>query len=320
VRLIWRVLAVNAVVVVAAALVLALSPLTISSPLQPGEAAALAVGALLLVAVDFALLHRILGPLHDLNAAMRAVDPLRPGARVSVRTSEPELREVAESFNDMAVRLEQERAASARRAIAAQEGERRRVSRELHDEIGQLLTGVLLRLTSIEDRAPDALRPELSGARDDVRRSMDDVRLIAQQLRPPMLETLGLPSALGALAHDIEQQAGIRVDRQLDRGVRGLPDELEVVVYRVAQESLTNVVRHAGATQATLRLQRGDGVMVLEVADVGDGFHPGQADSTAGLSGMRERALLVGGQLTITSRPGAGTRVRLTLPLPEPAV
>jgi two-component system sensor histidine kinase UhpB len=148
---------------------------------------------------------------------------------------------------------------------------------------------------------------------------MDDVRLIAQQLRPPMLEALGLPSALGALAHDVEQQAGIRVDRQLDRGLRGLPDELEVVVYRVAQESLTNVVRHARASRATLRLQRGDGVMVLEVADAGAGFDPARVAETAGLSGMRERALLVGGQLTIASRPGAGTRVRLTVPLPEEA-
>ncbi len=315
--LLWRVLLGNAAVVAAAALALALTPLTISSPLEADEAAALTVGVLLLVAVDFVLLRRIFGPLHELTRAMRAVDPLRPGARVSITTSEPEVREVADSFNEMAQRLEQERRTSARRAIAAQELERQRVSRELHDEIGQLLTGVLLRLSNVQQHVPDAVRAQLDDAREDVRRSMDDVRAIAQQLRPPMLETLGLPSALGALAVDLERQAGIRVDRELDRGITGLPDELEVVVYRVAQESLTNVVRHARTSRATLSLRRDAAAMVLEVADEGAGFDPERVATTAGLAGMRERALLVGGRLTIASQPSAGTRVRLTVPLPQ---
>lgn len=317
--LIWRVLLGNAAVVAAAALVLALTPLTISTTLETDEAIALAAGALLMMAVDFVLLRRIFRPLRALAAAMRNVDPLQPGARVSVATNEPRIGAVADSFNDMVERLEQERRSSARRAIAAQESERLRVSRELHDEIGQLLTGVLLRLGSLQERVPVEVRGELESAREDVRHSMDDVRAIAQQLRPPVLETLGLPSALGALAHDVEQQAGIQVQRNLDRSLTDLPDELEVVIYRIAQESLTNVARHAGATHASLQLRRADGVIVLEVTDDGGGFDPQDPEATAGLSGMRERALLTGGALTIVTRVGAGTRVRLAIPLLEQA-
>jgi two-component system sensor histidine kinase UhpB len=317
--LIWRVLLGNAAVVAAAALVLALTPLTVSTPLEADEAAALAAGALLMMGVDFVLLRRIFRPLHALTVAMRDVDPLQPGARVSVDTNEPEIGAVADSFNDMVQRLEDERRSSARRAIAAQESERLRVSRELHDEIGQLLTGVLLRLSSLQERVPVAVRGELQSARDDVRHSMDDVRAIAQQLRPPVLETLGLPSALAALAHDVERQAAITVERDLDPALTSLADELEVVVYRIAQESLTNVARHAGARRAGLRLQRIDSAILLEVTDDGVGFDVQDPEATAGLSGMRERALLTGGELTILSRPRAGTRVRLVIPLREAA-
>jgi len=314
--LIWRVLLGNAAVLAAAALLLALTPLTVSAPLRAQEAAALAVGALLVLAVDLVVLRRIFRPLRTLSQAMRAADPLQPGTRLTIATSDPEIGAVAESFNAMVARLEDERRDSTRRAIMAQEAERLRVSRELHDEIGQLLTGVLLRLSSVESRVPAGARDELQGAREDVRRSMDEVRTIAQQLRPPLLETLGLPSALDALADDLERQAGIHVERQLDRGLTGLPDELEVVVYRIAQESLTNVVRHAGTPHASLHLRRDAEAIVLEVADRGAGFDPQAVAATTGLTGMRERALLTGGRLVIAARPGQGTRVCLTIPHP----
>jgi two-component system sensor histidine kinase UhpB len=317
--LIWRVLLGNAAVLAAAALLLALTPLTVSTPPRAEEAAALAAGALVMLAVDFVLLRHIFRPLHALSQAMRTADPLQPGARVQIATSEPEIGAVADSFNAMVKRLEDERRGSARRAIVAQEAERLRVSRELHDEIGQLLTGVLLRLSSVASHVPAGARGELESAREDVRRSMDEVRTIAQQLRPPVLETLGLPSALDALADDVERQAAIHVERDLDDRVTGLPDELEVVVYRIAQESLTNVVRHAGTPRASLRLGRDAEAIVLEVSDAGAGFDPGAAAETAGLTGMRERALLTGGRLTVASRPGGGTRVRLTVPDPADA-
>jgi two-component system sensor histidine kinase UhpB len=314
--LLWRVLLGNAAVLIAAALALALTPLTVSAPPRAEEAAALAAGALMVLAVDFVLLRRLFRPLRALSQAMRAADPLQPGARVRIATSEPEIGAAADAFNAMVARLEDERRDSARRTIVAQEAERLRVARELHDEIGQLLTGVLLRLTSIQAHVPAGARGELESAREDVRRSMDEVRTIAQQLRPPVLETLGLPSALDALADDVERQGAIHIERDLDERVTDLPDELEVVVYRIAQESLTNVVRHAGTPRASLRLGRDAQAVVLEVADPGAGFDPAAGATTAGLTGMRERALLTGGRLTVASRPGAGTRVRLTVPHP----
>lgn len=313
--LIRRVLLGNAVVVTVGVLVLALSPLTISSPVAAEQAVVLAAGAALMVFIDFVLLRQAFRPVLALTRAMREVDPLRPGARLSVATSDPEIQAVTQSFNDMAQRLEDERRVSAERAIAAQEAERTRVSRELHDEIGQLLTGVLLRLSSLEERAPAELRGELAETRHDVRRSMDEVGEIAQRLRPPVLAELGLASAVAALSADVARNSGLQITREIDRALPPLSDERQVVAYRVAQESLTNVVRHARTRAATVRLAPADGRVVLEVRDTGAGFSLADTPERGGLTGMRERALLAGGELTIESAPGAGTTVRLSLPV-----
>jgi len=318
VPLIWRVLIGNAVVVAAGVLVLALSPATISSPIAGNEAAVLVAGAALVVVVDFFLLRQAFRPVAALSRAMREVDPLRPGPPLAIATNDPEIQGVADSFNEMVLRLEEERRVSAQRTLEAQEAERLRVSRELHDEIGQLLTGALLRLSNLERRVADDLRPEVADAREDVRRSMDEVREIAHQLRPPVLEELGLASALTALAGDVAQHAGLPVSRDIDRSVPALPGERQVVAYRVAQESLTNVVRHAGARSASVRWARERDTAVLEVADDGRGFAVAETPERGGLTGMRERALLAGGTLQVTSAPGAGTTVRLALPLEAP--
>jgi two-component system sensor histidine kinase UhpB len=317
VPLIWRVLLGNVVVVTAGVVLLALAPVTISSPVAASEVAVLAGGAALVVVIDFFLLRQAFRPVHALTRAMREVDPLRPGARLSIATTDPEIQGVTRSFNEMVRRLEDERRLSAQRMLAAQEAERTRVSRELHDEIGQLLTSVLLRLSSLERRAPMSMRAELSDAREDVRRSMDEVREIAHQLRPPVLQELGLPSALAALAGDVARHGDLNVQRDIDRSVPALTDEREVVAYRVAQESLTNVVRHAQADHAWLRWALEDDAAVLEVRDDGSGFAVDATAERGGLTGMRERALLAGGTIAVTSTPGRGTTVRLTLPMEE---
>jgi two-component system sensor histidine kinase UhpB len=210
-------------------------------------------------------------------------------------------------------RLERERRESARCAVRAQEEERRRVARELHDELGQSLTGVLLEIDQAM-RAPG--EGDLEQAREGARRSLDDVRRIARDLRPDTLVELDLPSALNALATRFTRQCGVAVDRHLDVDVPALGQDVEVALYRVAQEALTNVARHAGARQVTLELSHDSGAVTLIVDDDGRGVPAYLGAEARGITGMRERALLIHGSLRIGRSPQEGTRVRLVVPAP----
>jgi two-component system sensor histidine kinase UhpB len=209
-------------------------------------------------------------------------------------------------------RLEEERRQSAHRSLTAQEDERRRVAQELHDEVGQRLTAILLKLDRLARAAPQSLREQHVEVREATRGTLDDVRQIAQRLRPEALDELGLRDALGTLADRLAEEGGVRVVQRLDSRLPPLSDDAELVIYRVAQEGLTNVLRHAGASQVVLKL-RGDAEGVtLELTDDGrgiDGVRPG-----AGIQGMRERALLVGASLEIRDRPQGGAEVRLEVP------
>jgi len=211
-------------------------------------------------------------------------------------------------------RLREERLASGRRAIAAQEEERKRVARELHDEIGQALTALVIELDGLA-RAGGASATEVAGARERARGTLEHVRAIAQQMRPDVLDDLGLGPSLVALGTRLGQWTGTPVENDVADDLPDLPDEAELVVYRVAQEGITNALRHSGCSRIDLRLAPagGDGVL-LEVTDDGSGMTGG---SGYGIRGMSERALLVGGHLEIESSPGAGTCVRLLLPLGE---
>ena len=302
-----------------AVLVLIFAPITISVPVALTELVVLLLGLVLMLAVYHVLLNRALAPLERLTALMRRIDPLAPGQRIDLDVREVEVAALTEAFNGMLDRLEGERRESARRALAAQEGERRRIARELHDEIGQVLTGLVLRSETLARRAPADLRGDLEDLREAARQGAQDVRRIAQRLRPEALDELGLQSALLALCTTVAEQAGIEVARELDRDLP-LTAEQELVIYRVAQESLTNVVRHAHASRAEVRLARapGGGVM-LRVRDNGSGLPPRAEDQSTGLRGMRERALLVGADITIGAAPGGGTEIRLLLPSEEVA-
>jgi two-component system sensor histidine kinase UhpB len=203
---------------------------------------------------------------------------------------------------------------SAARALSAQESERRRVARELHDEVGQSLTAVLLDLKRAADRADDqALRDELTQAQETTRESLDEVRRLARRLRPGVLDDLGLVSALTALATEISDHTGLRITRRFGN-VPEMDDQTELVLYRVTQEGLTNVARHAGATAVDLALDARDGDVVLRIQDDGRGV--GLAHEGAGIRGMRERALLIGANLEIADVPSGGTAVTLTVPGP----
>ena len=308
--LLWRVFGTNAAVLVLATLVLVVSPLTVSFPIALVELVALGGGLVAMLVLNLALLRRTFRPLGRLTTVMRAIDPLRPGERATVDEADPEVAELTAAFNDMLGRLELERRDSARRALAAQEGERRRIARELHDEVGQALTAAILQL----DRAGRGTGSDgVAEARETVRASLEEVRGIARRLRPEALDDLGLRSALAALTNDTTRRTGLQVKRRIAAALPGLDPDEELVVYRVAQEALTNVVRHAATRSAQLALDVRDGRVELEVTDSGAGFEPGAAPESAGLLGMRERALLIGAELEIRSAVGDGTSVRLRL-------
>ena len=311
--LLWRVFATNAVVLVVATLVLVLSPVTVSFPIALTEAVVVAAGLAFMLGFDLVLLRRAFAPLGRLTAFMRGVDPLRPGERAQLDAADPEVSELTGAFNEMIDRLEGERRDSARRALAAQEAERARIARELHDEVGQALTAVVLQLERAARRTEEPVRGEVEEAREAVRESLEEVREIARRLRPEALDDLGLTSALAALTLEVSRRTGLRVERRIEPGLPALSSEEELVVYRVAQEGLTNVARHARAQRALITLGAHDGRVSLEVRDDGEGFDVRRTAGT-GLRGMRERALLVGADLVVDSSTGKGTAVRLTLP------
>ena len=257
------------------------------------------------------LLRSSLAPLDQLAASMRRV--IRPAAPTACDDrGNGDLHHLIASFNTMLDRLETERTTASASALAAQENERQRIARELHDEIGQTLTVALLTLKRAVDRAPASIRGELEDTQETVRASLDEVRGIARRLRPDALEDLGLHSALNALCSEFAQATGIAVVKQIAPQSDRLKPDLELVCYRIAQESLTNVARHAGASKVWLDLHTTGDQLTLRIADDGRG---GVVVEGAGINGMRERALLVNATLTITSPSGEGTEVRLAIPL-----
>jgi two-component system sensor histidine kinase UhpB len=307
----WRVFAVNAGLLGVLAALLLFSPVEIDAPIRPTQAL-MVVGALVVTVIANAvLLRRALTPLARLAERMERVDLLRPGQRLQVLRRD-EISRVVIAFNRMLDRLERERRQSGRRVLAAQEAERIGIARDLHDEVGQLLTGALLQLNSVAESAP-VQRQELDEARQAVRRALDEVRRISSELRPEMLEHLGLTSALTELSTTFARVSGIRVERQFDPSIPKLAPDTELAVYRIAQESLTNVARHAQANQVTITLESGHDSVVLRVVDDGRGFD-GAPEEHGGLRSMRERALLVDGALAIKDGAQGGVDVRLEVP------
>jgi two-component system, NarL family, sensor histidine kinase UhpB len=306
--LLWRVFAINATLLVVATLVLVLARTRFHASLAFLEGLDVAVFLVVMLAANLLLLRPTLNPIGKLVARMRTVDLLRPGQRLAERGG-PEVAELVAVFNEMLDRLETERRESGQRALRAQEAERARVARGLHDEVGQVLTGVLLQLEG-EGRSDDA--------KAAVRQALEEVRRIARELRPEMLEHLGLVSALTELSRKFAGQSGLRIERRFADDLPPLSDEAELAVYRVAQESLTNVARHAQASRVEVALEPGAGSVVLRVVDDGRGMDETVAlNGHGGLRGMRERAVLVGGALAVKRAREGGVEVRLEVPARE---
>jgi two-component system, NarL family, sensor histidine kinase UhpB len=277
---------------------------------------ALAVVAAAL-AVNLIVLRRRFAPLEGLIEEMEKVDLSRPGPLLpdSIdgvgETEEVERIELA--FLRMIRRLEAERRRAGSAALRAQEEERARVARDLHDEVNQSLTGLLLRLEAVREAAPPELQPEIAATRSLASQAMQELLSLARQLRPTALDDLGLTAAIAGQVEQVKR-VGLAAELTTDGDFSDLDDDVQLVVYRVAQEALTNAGRHSEAGRIAVGLRRAGRGVELEVADDGRGFAFEQSERGLGIGGMRERALLIGGELTIESRPGHGTTVRLSVP------
>lgn len=301
-------------VLVAAALLLALTPATVSFPVTRPQAAFLTAGTALTLLANAAVLRAGLRPLEELATAMGRVDVLVPGERVAERGS-GEVRVLAAAFSAMLARLEDERREATSRAVGRDEEERRRLAHELHDEIGQRLTAELLALRAAVEHAPPELVPRLEEIQALARANLDEVRRIARHLRPALLDDLGLAYAVHGLLDLVEETARLPVRRTIDEALPQLAPDADLVVYRVAQEAVTNVIRHAGASTVDVALEAHERSVTLDVVDDGRGMLYQTAVESGGIRGMRERAVVVGGVLTVASSPGRGTRVSLTVPI-----
>lgn len=309
--LFWRLFVPNAIVLLVACIVLWLQPAN-------GRILALLGGLLVLLVVNVALMRRAFAPLAALTDAMRRADLLKPSRRIDVAEGRSEVTVLSDAFNEMLDRLERERRDSGRRALAAEEAERRRLAAELHDEIGQNLTALGMQLAQVEAAMPDGRRTEVAAARDLALETVEAVRRLSRQLRPEALDDLGLIPALASLCERVAEHGELRIASDLRTELPALSPEAELVIYRVAQESLTNVMRHARATRASVTLATAGDAVTLEVADDGVGAAAGVDDAPGGVRFMRERAIDVGAQLRVEGRAngdgGRGTRVVLTVP------
>jgi two-component system sensor histidine kinase UhpB len=269
------------------------------------------------LAARLLVLRRRQAPLERLIEEMEKVDLNRPGAALPgsidgvAETEEVERIELA--FLRMMRRLEAERRRAGSAALAAQEEERARVARDLHDEVNQSLTGLLLRLEAASEAAPPELERELGETKALANQAMTELLSLARQLRPTALDDLGLSAAIAG--HLEQLRRGLVTGFSAEGDFVDLGGDAQLVVYRVAQEALSNAARHSGATQIDVDLRRrGDGGVDLRIADDGSGFAFDDSEGGLGIAGMRERALLIGGELTIESRPGQGTTIHLTVP------
>jgi two-component system, NarL family, sensor histidine kinase UhpB len=315
--LLTQVLVANLLVICAA---VAVASVVADPDLEIGEHAGwivLGVALAVTVTVNVYLLQRRFRPLERLIDEMERADLARPRANLGDATDgRAETAEVARlelAFRRMLERLEAERRRSASAALDAQEDERARVARDLHDEVNQSLTGLLLHLEAARRDAPPQLVPELTETKALANRAMDELLDVARQLRPTALDDLGLAAALTAHVEELRRRTGIETSFAVDGELSDLDGEAQLVLYRVAQEALSNAARHSGAEHIDVRLRRAGSRVELTVSDDGRGFSFDEAEGGLGIAGMRERALLVGGEVEIESRPGTGTTVKLVL-------
>ncbi|OYW31259.1 MAG: hypothetical protein B7Z47_01565 [Chthoniobacter sp. 12-60-6] len=218
--------------------------------------------------------------------------------------------------------LQEELRQLSRQLLSAQEEERKKISRELHDVIAQTLSGINMRLATLKTDSTvnsKELQGKITSTQQLVEKSVDIVHRFARELRPSMLDDLGLIPALQSFMTSYMADTGIRVTLKAFAGIEEAEGSTRTVLYRIAQEALTNVARHAKATQAELRIQNPDGGICMEITDNGCGFAvegkgSARKNNRLGLLGMRERVEMIGGTFCVESAPGQGTTIRVEIP------
>ena len=334
--LFYKVLIANSVIVVAGALAgTAITSRVVTSQQGHGLDVPLAacfalVGLALTALLNVFVLRAALNPLARLQEVARRVREGDLAVRAQPSPlADAEIAQLATTLNailDEVQRYQEQMRALSGRVIRAQEEERQRIARELHDDTGQVLTLLLIRLKLLEGQpGAERLEEQIAELRGLVSGAIDQVRQLALNLRPPALDQLGLVPALRSLATTFTANTHIPVKLELPREAVRLSPEQTIAVYRIAQEALTNAAKHASATQTTLAVALNQSSLRLTVRDDGQGFDPAAFARPAGkgaasgpgvgLFGMEERARLVGGTLRIVSTPDSGTRVTLELPL-----
>ncbi len=289
------------------------------------------LATLLSLLINVLLLRASFRPLFSLLSTIRAVSAGKTSTRAHASPLDSEVGELAQAFNRMLDRLEMARREQAMLILQAQEDERRRLALELHDETSQNLTALLIHteiLSQCLASSPQAVMTKdankqlaegLHQLTKLTQHTLENIRTLAQQLRPAVLDDLGLDAAFRWLAEDGRQRLQLDVELYINDGegsIRHLPGPYETALFRIAQESLTNVARHAHAQHVSLSLTQDQKQLCLQIRDDGCGYDPSAQHQGLGIFGMYERAALLGGKVTISSQPGQGTTVQAVLPLP----
>ena len=312
--LLTQVISINLLLIAAAVLAASIAS-DPDNPLRDSATIGLVLGIAVAatVAVNVFLLARRFEPLERLVTEMEQANLTGPPSDPLAlhENGSEEVQRLSRSFREMLERLEAERRAGASAALEAQERERARIALDLHDEVNQSLTGVLLRIEAIRRDAPPALHDELTDTRDVAARAMEELIALSRRLRPTSLDDLGLRAALSGLVEEADGRGGLKTALQIEGDPSELSFDAQLVAYRIAQEALTNAIQHADAGHVRIRLICAGEHFELRVSDDGTGFDPDQPNGGLGITGMRERALLIEGALSVESVPGHGTRVRL---------
>ncbi|MFN3928126.1 MAG: ATP-binding protein, partial [Thermoflexus sp.] len=286
-----------------------------------------ATGGTVLSALIYSVLLRwALRPLEQLQKAAEMLHQGRMDVRVPVHPfSDRQMERLVETFNRMVETIASNNERLhwlSQQILQAQEEERARIARELHDEAAQWLTSLLIRQRLLIRNLPPQMRPEVEELQKMTAAALEHLRRIAMELRPAILDDLGLVEALRWQAEEFQKHTGLPVTLQVHGHIARLSREAELALYRVSQEALTNIARHAKATRVEITLNCTGDYLELTVADNGIGFDPEAVRKTRprslGLIGMAERLSLVGGTLRIESAPGKGTRVRARIPAGGP--